>query len=63
MPLVYVFSNKNKRQTKVGFTDDVDKELIKLNASNKGWILLNKEHYTSKKNALIRVKQLKNKLK
>jgi len=60
---VYVLFNKKKKQTKIGFTDDLTKFVVKLQQEDKAWTLIQKESYTSKKNALIRVKQLKNKIK
>lgn len=59
---VYVLVNKIKKQTKVGFTDNLTTFVAKLQQEDKAWTLIQKESYTSKKNALIRVKQLKNKI-
>lgn len=61
--VVYVLTNKKTKKTKVGFTDDVNALLKQMQKQDKAWALVQKETYTSKKNALIRVKQLKNKLK
>lgn len=61
--IVYVVSNKKTRKTKVGFTDNIDLFLAKLLKEDKAWTLVQKESYTAKKNAMIRVKQLKNKIK
>lgn len=61
--VVYVLTNKKTKKTKVGFTDDVNAFLKQMQKHDKAWSLVQKETYTSKKNALIRVKQLKNKLK
>jgi predicted GIY-YIG superfamily endonuclease len=61
--VVYVVANKKTRKTKVGFTDDLKTLLKQLQQQDKAWNLIQKETYTSKKNALIRVKQLKNKLR
>lgn len=61
--VVYVLTNKKTKKTKVGFTDDVNAFLKQMQKQDKAWSLVQKETYTSKKNALIRVKQLKNKLK
>ena len=60
---VYVVANKKKKLTKVGFTDDLTSFLKKLQQDDKVWVLIQKETYAAKKNAMIRVKQLKNKLK
>ena len=60
---VYVISNKKTRKTKIGFTDSLDNFLLKLQKEDKAWSVIQKETYTSKKNAMIRVKQLKNKIK
>ena len=57
---VYVLFNKKKKQTKIGFTENLSAFLKKNQEEDRGWILIQKEKYRSKKNALIRVKQLKN---
>ncbi len=59
--IVYVLANKKKRQTKIGFTDNLEQVLKSFQKEDKSWSLLQKETYKSKKNAMIRVKQLKNK--
>jgi len=61
--IVYVLSNKKKRQTKIGFTEDLGQLLKSIQQKDKNWSVLQQETYKSKKNALIRVKQLKNKMK
>lgn len=61
--VVYVAFNKKTRKTKIGFTDALDQFLLKLHKEDKAWSIIQKETYTSKKNAMIRVKQLKNKTK
>ncbi len=60
---MYVYVLRGKRSsTKIGFTDDWDKTLKKATKEDKTVQTLLKEKYTSKKNALIRVKQLKKQL-
>lgn len=61
--VVYVLTNKKTRKSKIGFTDDLNTLLKQIQKQDKSWALIQKETYTSKKNALIRVKQLKNKIK
>ncbi len=61
--VVYVFVNRKNRKTKIGFTDDFNGLSKQLQQQDKAWKLIQKETYTSKKNALIRVKQLKNKMR
>lgn len=61
--VVYVLTNKKTRKSKIGFTDDLNTLLKQIQKQDKSWSLMQKETYTSKKNALIRVKQLKNKIK
>ena len=64
MLIVYNLQNKKTRNTKVGFTEDLattqkhleQKFLVKF-------ALIKQEKYKSKKDALIRVKQLKNKIR
>ena len=60
---VYVLSNKKTRKIKIGFTDNLNSFLMELQKEDKAWSIIQKEKYTSKKNAMIRVKQLKNKIK
>ncbi len=59
--IVYVLSGKQTK-VKVGFTDDWDKLLTKAQKEDKSVKAVVKENYTSKKHALIRVKQLKKQL-
>jgi len=61
--IVYLATNKNTKKNKIGFTDNLDGFILKLQKEDKAWQVIQKETYTSKKNALIRVKQLKNKIK
>jgi len=61
--VVYVASNKKTRKKKIGFTDQFESFVLKLQKEDKAWAIIQKETYTSKKNAMIRVKQLKNKIK
>lgn len=58
--VVYVVVNSKTRRTKVGFTDQFDIFVKQLQKEDKAWTVLVKENYTAKKNAMIRVKQLKN---
>jgi len=57
--VVYVLSNKKK--IKIGFTDNIESFLQVLQKEDGSWKLIQRETYKSKKNAMIRVKQLKNK--
>lgn len=59
---VYVIVNKKKKETKIGFSANINSFLSNLQKEDKDWTLIQKESYTSKKNALIRVKQLKNQI-
>lgn len=60
---VYVVVNKKKKITKIGFTENITTFLNELQKEDKAWTLIQKETYTAKKNAMIRVKQLKNKFR
>ena len=48
--IVYVLSNKKKRQTKIGFTEDLGQLLKSIQQKDKNWSVLQQETYKSKKN-------------
>ena len=61
---VYILQNKKSRNTQIGFTDDLVKTQTSLEKKyGVKFSLVGQEKYKSKKDALIRVKQLKNKLR
>ena len=64
MFIVYILQNKNLRITQIGFTEDLIETHKLLEKKFKTKLsLVGKEKYKSKKDAMIRVKQLRNKIK
>ena len=64
MFLVYIFQNKKIGVTQIGFTKDLIETHKQLEKKFKIKLsLVGKEKYKSKKDAMIRVKQLRNKIK
>jgi len=64
MLIVYILQNKKSRNTQIGFTEnlpDTQKHLEKKFGVK--FTLIGQEKYKSKKDAMIRVKQLRNKTK
>ena len=63
MFIVYFLKNKKGNLIKIGFTEDLTETHKYLNQKFKTKLLLvSQEKYKSKKDAMIRVKQLKNKI-
>lgn len=63
MFIVYTFHNKKRNLIQIGFTEDLVKTQAFLESKfGVRFLLLSQEKYKSKKDALIRVKQLKNKI-
>jgi len=63
MFIVYMLQNKKPRITQIGFTEDLTETHKYLNQKFKTKLLLvSQEKYKSKKDAMVRVKQLKNKI-
>ncbi|MDB4344428.1 hypothetical protein OAA35_00955 [bacterium] len=61
---VYILQNKKKRITQIGFTEDLIETHKLLEKKFKTKLsLVGQEKYKSKKDAMIRVKQLRNKVK
>jgi hypothetical protein len=61
---VYILQNKKKRITQIGFTEDIIETQKLLEEKFKTKLsLVGQEKYKSKKDAMIRVKQLRNKVK
>lgn len=61
---VYILQNKKNSFTQIGFTEDLEQTLIQLEKKLGFKLnLIGHEKYKSKKDAMIRVKQLKNKRK
>jgi len=64
MFIVYMLQNKKTRITQIGFTEDLIETHKQLEKKFKTKLsLVGKEKYKSKKDAMIRVKQLRNKIK
>tara|TARA_B110000285_G_scaffold225850_1_gene284698 strand:- start:9 stop:203 length:195 start_codon:yes stop_codon:yes gene_type:complete len=64
MFIVYILQNKKTRITQIGFTFDIIETHKLLEKKFKTKLsLVGKEKYKSKKDAMIRVKQLRNKIK
>lgn len=64
MLIVYILQNKKTRITQIGFTDDLPGTQKHLEKKFKTKLsLVGQEKYKSKKDAMIRVKQLRNKTK
>ena len=64
MFIVYILQNKKTRITQIGFTEDLIGTHRHLEEKNKTTLsLVVQEKYKSKKDAMIRVKQLRNKVK
>ena len=64
MFIVYMLQNKKTRITQIGFTKDLIETHKQLEKKFKTKLsLVGKEKYKSKKDAMIRVKQLRNKIK
>lgn len=63
MFIVYFLKNKKSNLIQIGFTEDLTETHEYLNQKFKTKLLLvSQEKYKSKKDAMIRVKQLKNKI-
>ena len=63
MFIVYFLKNKKNNLIKIGFTEDLTETHKYLNQKFKTKLLLvSQEKYKSKKDAMVRVKQLKNKI-
>ena len=64
MFIVYIFQNKKTRTTQIGITEDIVETHKLLEKKFKTKLsLVGQEKYKSKKDAMIRVKQLRNKIK
>ncbi len=64
MFIVYILQNKKTRITQIGFTEDLIETHTLLEKKLKTKLsLVGQERYKSKKDAMIRVKQLRNKVK
>lgn len=64
MFIVYMLQNKKTRITQIGFTEDLIATHKQLEKKFKTKLsLVGQEKYKSKKDAMIRVKQLRNKVK
>ena len=64
MFIVYLFQNKKTRITQIGFAEDIVETHKLLEKKFKTKLsLVGQEKYKSKKDAMIRVKQLRNKIK
>jgi hypothetical protein len=64
MFIVYILQNKKTRITQIGFTEELIETHKHLEKKLKTKLpLVGQEKYKSKKDAMIRVKQLRNKVK